>query len=158
MQALKAAFETENRIHPRETIQASLTSAICRARASWLLEDVANSAVFPAGPEWTILQGQGPEIPQPTAGQDSDRPGSERACSRRLRKLDGNVQTLGLAMADPEREAALASVAASRGVDRIVQLGRMHVFSPPWDGVDLIRIMVRMVRHVRSGRVSAMEE
>jgi hypothetical protein len=41
-------------------------------------------------------------------------------------------------------------VAARRGVDRIVKLGRMHVFAPPWDGVDLIRPMVRVVRHVPS--------
>ena len=36
------------------------------------------------------------------------------------------------------REETLASLAARRGVDRIVKLGRMHVFAPPWDGVDLI--------------------
>ncbi len=149
VQALRAAFETENRIHPRETIQASLTSAICQARASWLLEDIANSAIFPAGPEWTILLGQGSEIPQPTEGKTLTvlEVGDLLETAA---KFDGNVQTLGLAIADHEREATLASVAASRGVDRIVQLGRMHVFTPPWDGVDLIRIMVRMVRHVRS--------
>ena len=64
--------------------------------------------------------------------------------------LDGNVQTLGIAIADAAKEARLAALVASKGVDRIVQLGRMHVFAPPWDGVDLIRIMVRMVRHVRA--------
>lgn len=67
-----------------------------------------------------------------------------------IEELDGNVQTLGLATVDLERETKLASVAARRGVDRIVKLGRMHVFTPPWDGVDLIRPMVRMVRHVPS--------
>jgi hypothetical protein len=65
--------------------------------------------------------------------------------------FDGNVQTLGLAMADAAKEAELAKLAGQRGVDRIVKLGRMHVFVPPWDGVDLIRPMVRMVRHVPSG-------
>ena len=65
-------------------------------------------------------------------------------------KLDGNVQTLGLGMADGEKEKELASLAGQRGVDRIVKLGRMHAFVPPWDGVDLIRPMVRMVRHVCS--------
>jgi hypothetical protein len=149
VQALRAAFEAENRIHPRQTMDAALTTAICQARASWLLEDVANSALFPAGPDWTILLGQGSDIPPPTQGKtltvlevsDLQEP---------LAKLDGNVQTLGLAIADPEREETLASMAASRGVDRIVQLGCMHVFGPPWDGIDLIRSMVRMVRHVRS--------
>ena len=67
-----------------------------------------------------------------------------------ISKFDGNVQTLGLGMADPEKERELALLAGRKGVDRIVKLGRMHVFFPPWDGVDLIRPMVRMVRHVGS--------
>jgi len=67
-----------------------------------------------------------------------------------ISKLDGNVQTLGLGVTDTEKEEKLASVAARRGVDRVVKLGRMHVFAPPWDGVDLIRPMVRIVRHVPS--------
>ena len=149
VQALKRAFEYENRLHPRLTIPAGLTSAICNARASWLLDDIAHRAVFSAGPDWTILLGSGSEMPNPTQGKtltvlevdDLRQP---------LQKLDGNVQTFGLAMADPAREEELASLAASRGVDRIVKLGRMHVFAPPWDGVDLIRPMVRVVRHVPS--------
>jgi hypothetical protein len=66
-------------------------------------------------------------------------------------KFDGNVQTLGLAMADAVKEAELTMLAGKRGVDRIVKLGRMHLFVPPWDGMDLIRPMVRLVRHVPSG-------
>lgn len=149
LRSLKKAFESENRLHPRQAIHAALTTAICQARASWLLDNVANTAIFSRGPDWTILLGSGSEIPRPTQGKtltvlevdDLHDP---------IEKLDGNVQTLGLAMADPAREAKLASVAARRGVDRIVKLGRMHVFAPPWDGVDLIRPMVRVVRHVPS--------
>lgn len=147
VQSLQAAFESENRLHPRETIDAALTTAICRSRASWLLEDVANRAIFSKGPEWTILFGEGAEIPHPAQGRTL----TVKEVSdlfEAVEMLDGNVQTLGLAMADSEREKRLASVAARRGVDRIVPLGRMHVFAPPWDGVDLIRIMVRMVRYV----------
>jgi len=147
--ALKAAFESENRMHPRQTIQASLTSAICQARASWLLDDVAHRAIFPSEPDWTILIGRGSEIPKPTQGKTLTILEVDDLCDA-LEGLDGNVQTLGLAVADAAREEMLASLAARRGVDRIVKLGRMHVFAPPWDGVDLIRPMVRMVRHVPS--------
>jgi len=149
IQALRSAFEAENRAHPRQTIEGALTSAICQARAGWLLQDAENSAVFPSTPDWTILVGHGPEIPQPTQGKTLtvlEVPDLLEALAR----LDGNVQTLGLAIGDPEREAKLASLAASRGIDRIVPLGRMHVLGSPWDGSDLIRIMVRMVRHLRS--------
>ena len=67
-----------------------------------------------------------------------------------IRAFDGSVQTLGLAVRDRDQEAAVALEAGRRGVDRIVRLGRMHVFGSPWDGTDMIRPMVRLVRHVPS--------
>jgi hypothetical protein len=126
-----------------------LTTAICHARASWLLDDLANRACFSAAPDWTILVGRGAEIPKPTQGKTLTILEVDNLLNP-VEKFDGNVQTLGLAMADADREATLTSLAARRGVDRIVKLGRMHVFAPPWDGVDLIRPMVRVVRHVAS--------
>ncbi len=149
VQSLRAAFETEDRMHPRQGIAGSLTTAICQARASWLLDDVARGAVFSPGPNWTILVGRGAEIPQPTQGKTLTVLEVDDLLEP-LAKFDGNVQTLGLAMADPQKEEKVASAAARRGVDRIVKLGRMHVFAPPWDGVDLIRPMTRVVRHVPS--------
>jgi hypothetical protein len=147
--ALEAAFKSENHLHPRQTIEAGLTTAICQARASWLLDDAAHRAIFPSEPDWTLLIGRGSEIPNPTQGKTLTILEVDDL-SEALKGLDGNVQTLGLAVADATREETLASVAARRGVDRIVKLGRMHVFTPPWDGVDLIRPMVRMVRLVPS--------
>jgi hypothetical protein len=149
LQDLKDAFEAENRLHPRQAIQASMTSAICRSRASWLMDSTENMAIFPMGTDWTILFGRGSTIPAPTQGKtltvlevdDLFEP---------ISQFDRTVQTMGLAIKDKEKEDRLTTAAAVRGVDRIVKLGRMHVFTAPWDGLDLIRSMVRMVRHVRS--------
>ena len=149
LQDLKRAFEEENRLHPRQTIHPALTSAICQARASWLLADPANSGLFPLGPDWTLLVGSGSEIPKPTQGRTLTILEVDDLFDP-ISKLDEGVQTLGLAMKDPRREERLASAAAKRGVNRVVKLGRMHVFVPPWDGADLIRPTVRMVRHVPS--------
>jgi hypothetical protein len=146
---LRRAFETENKAHPRRTIAAALTSAICQARASWLLKDTAHQAIFPTGPDWTLLIGSGSDLPQPIQGKTLTVLEVDNLLDP-VSKFDGNVQTLGLGMADAERERKLALLAGKKGVDRIVKLGRMHVFVPPWDGVDLIRPMVRMVRHVCS--------
>ena len=149
LEDLKKAFEAENRLHPRQTIHPALTSAICQARASWLLADPTNSALFSLGPDWSLLLGSGSDIPKPTQGRTLTVLEVDDLFEA-ISKLDEGVQTLGLAMKDPEREVKVASAAAKRGVNRVVKLGRMHVFAPPWDGVDLIRPMVRMVRHVRS--------
>jgi hypothetical protein len=101
------------------------------------------------GPDWTLLLGSGSDIPEPVQGKTLTVLEVDDLMDS-VSKLDGNVQTLGLGMADGEKEKELASLAGQRGIDRIVKLGRMHTFVPPWDGLDLIRPMVRMVRHVCS--------
>ncbi len=146
---LQHAFENENRAHPRRTIASALTSTIAQARASWLLGDVSHQAAFPIGPDWTLLVGSGSDLPEPVQGKTLTVLEVDDLTNA-VSKLDGNVQTLGLGMADGDKEEKLAALAGQRGVDRIVKLGRMHTFVPPWDGVDLIRPMVRMVRHVCS--------
>jgi len=149
VQDLTIAFQEENRAHPRLEIEPALTSAICRARASWLLDDIANRAFFPASPDWTILLGKGVDIPEPTQGRTLSVLETDDLLEV-ISRFDGSVQTLGLGIKDPVREEALAEAAGRRGVDRVVRLGQMHVFGSPWDGTDLVRPMVRMVRHVRS--------
>jgi hypothetical protein len=146
---LKRAFEEENRAHPRTEIEPSLTSAICRARSSWLLDDVANRAAFPQSPDWTILLGKGTTIPEPTQGRTLTVLVTDDLMEV-VSQFDGTVQTLGLAVKDTRKEQLLAEAAGRRGVDRIVRLGQMHVFGSPWDGMDLIRPMTRLVRHVPS--------
>jgi Acyl-CoA reductase (LuxC) len=146
---LRKAFEEENRAHPRQQIDASLTSAISLVRASWLLAGDGKSAVFPQSPDWTILLGAGATMPNPTQGRTLTVLVVDDLLEA-ISKFDGTLQTLGLGIADPEREEILTRAAGRNGVDRIVKLGRMHVFSSPWDGTELIRPLVRLVRHVQS--------
>jgi hypothetical protein len=147
--ALATALETENRAHPRQQIHPAQTAAICFARASWLLNGAGHRAVFPATPDWTLLIGAGAEMPQPTQGRTLSVLLVD-ALGQPIDRFDGMVQTLGLAVKSAAKEAALVQRAARNGVDRIVRLGRMHVFGSPWDGTDMIRPMVRVVRHVPS--------
>jgi len=146
---LKKAFQEENRQHPREEIEPALASAICMARASWLLDNVANRALFPATPDWTVLLGTGAEMPDPTQGRTLTVLVVDDLMDV-ISRFDGTLQTLGLGISDSRKEEMLAQSAGRHGVDRIVKLGRMHVFGSPWDGTELIRPMVRLVRHVQS--------
>jgi len=146
---LREAFHQENQQHPRQEIETALTSAICLARASWLLDSVANRALFPVSPDWTILLGTGTQMPNPTQGRTLSVLVVDDLLQV-ISKFDGTLQTLGLGIGDAQREETLARAAGRNGVDRIVKLGRMHVFGSPWDGMELIRPMVRLVRHVPS--------
>jgi len=144
---LAEAFKEENRLHPRQSIHPALTSAICLARATWLLADADRRALFPATPDWTLLLGSGATIPAPTQGRTLSVLLVDDLLEP-IARFDGMVQTLGLAVSDEAKEVALTTAAGRNGVDRIVKLGRMHVFGSPWDGMDLVRPMVRLVRHV----------
>jgi len=144
---LKRAFQEENAAHPRREIEPGLTSSICGVRASWLLGDLSHQAFFPASPDWTILLGTGTEMPMPTQGRTLSVLLVDDL-SEVISKFDGTVQTLGLGVGNARKEEMLAHAAGRHGVDRVVKLGRMHVFSSPWDGIELVRSMVRVVRHV----------
>jgi hypothetical protein len=148
---LGEAFEEENRLHPRRNIHPALTSAICLARASWLLEEADRRALFPATPDWTLLLGSGASIPAPRQGRTLSVLLVDDLLEP-IARFDGGVQTLGLALSDEAKETAVTNAAGRNGVDRIVKLGRMHVFGSPWDGLDLIRPMVRLVRHVPANK------
>lgn len=149
LDAMAKAFKEENRVHPRLDIDATLTSAIVRARAGTLFGNINNRAIFPEPPDWTILVHSSLSFPEPVQGKTLHVVPVDD-----LRKiaplLDGNVQTLGLGVTKPQLEYELAELAGNRGVDRIVRLGSMHVFDSPWDGNNLILPMVRKVRHAPS--------
>lgn len=149
VEELKLAFQEENRVSPRREIHPVATSSICLARALWLLEDANNDATFPPSPDWTILLGSSVEIPKPVQGRTLYVLLVDDLLEV-ISKFDGTVQTLGLGIKAAKREEILAQAAGYHGVDRVVKLGRMHVFTSPWDGMDLIRPMVRLVRHVDS--------
>ncbi|MGH7119805.1 MAG: acyl-CoA reductase, partial [Acetobacteraceae bacterium] len=135
---LAEALRAENRVHPRASAHPAMTSAICLSRASWLLGNTDRSAVFPPSPDWTILLGEGADIPTPTQGRTLTVLMVENLLEP-IARFDGSVQTLGLAVTDTDKEAALTHAAGRCGVDRIVKLGRMHVFGSPWDGADVVR-------------------
>ena len=146
---LRFAFQEENRVHPPRRVEPALSSAICKARASWLLEDVDNHAWFPESADWSILHGKGLKIPEPTQGRTLSVLVADHLMEV-ISRFDGNVQTLGLAVKDIRKEETLAEAAGRHGVDRVVRLGQMHVFGSPWDGMDLVRPMVRLVPHLPS--------
>lgn len=140
------ALAQEDEAHPRTVPSPALASAIARSRADWVLDSDSRDAIYPATPDWTVLVGDGPEMPDPVGGRVLFVLAVDDIAAA-VSRFDGNVQTLGLACEDRETEAGIADAAARHGVDRIVKVGRMHVFGSPWDGMPLITPMVRKVVH-----------
>jgi hypothetical protein len=146
LEALEQAFAAENQAHPRQELEAHAAAAIVSARAQWLIEDAGRQARYPFNPDWTILVGDGIVQNDPVHNKCLFVSVVDDLCEP-IRCFDGNVQTLGLGCGDPDIERAVVGEACRRGVDRITQLGRMHVFDSPWDGQELVAPMTRLVRY-----------
>ena len=75
---LQRAFETENQAHPRQTIPAALTSTICQARASWLLNDASHQGGLSDGSGLDAANRLGIGSSSTGSRQDFDGAGSGR--------------------------------------------------------------------------------
>jgi len=148
VQALAQAFDEEERAHPRHALDARTSVDIALSRTSWLLGEQGGEALFPSGPAWSILYGgEVDRVPEPVHGKTLHVVSSdnlETAASR----LDSSTQSLGIWIHDPPLEARVARLALTRGVDRVVRLGLMHVFNTPWDGHELVRPLCRNVHFI----------
>ncbi|MCG8547203.1 MAG: hypothetical protein MJE12_23645 [Alphaproteobacteria bacterium] len=146
--SLAAAFDEEAAAHRRIDLPPFAASEIARVRASWLLNGADRSARFPSNPDWTLLIGEGHDIPADITGWRVLHVLFVDDLLEPLSRLDPSVQTLGLAIRDAGREVRLADEAVVHGVDRVVKLGSMHLFDSPWDGYQLVAPMVRIARHI----------
>jgi hypothetical protein len=148
VEALAQAFGEEERAHPRNELDARTSVDIALARSSWLLGDEAGKALIPSGPAWSILYGgEMNRDPEPDHGKILHVVSSDDLETTALR-LDSSTQTVGIWIHDTSLEASVARLALSRGVDRVVRLGLMHVFNTPWDGHELVRPLCRKVHFI----------
>jgi hypothetical protein len=143
VRALVKAFEEEERAHPRRELDARTSFDLALARTSWLLDPQGGEAFFPSGPAWSILYGGDiNRIPEPIHGKTLHvvlADNLESVASR----FDSSTQSVGIWIHDALLETSVARIAMTRGVDRVVRLGLMHVFNTPWDGQELVRPLCR---------------
>lgn len=148
IQMLAQAFEEEEQAHPRHQLSARMSVDIAKARADWLLENEHARVLSSQGPAWSILYGgQLNRTPSLFQGKTLNVVLTDDFESV-VSSLDSSVQTLGLWISDHDQEQRVARLAHSKGVDRVVRLGMMHVFNTPWDGHDLVRPLCRRVHFI----------
>lgn len=148
VRALAQAFEEEERAHPRRELDARTSVDIALARTSWLLDDQGGEALFPSGPAWSILYGgEVDRVPEPVHGKTLQVVSSDNLETVASR-FDSSTQSVGVWIHDASLEASVARMALTRGVDRVVRLGLMHVFNTPWDGQELVRPLCRKVHFI----------
>ena len=146
---LADSFRAQNKRVPRRLMEPADALTVLKARADWLLQAQDHTAQMSFAPDWTVLVGEGSALPQAAQHRTLVVTIVDRL-EEFVASLDGVTQTMGVAVADAGREAALAQQAALRGVDRIVPIGQMHFFNSPWDGQMLVKGMTRTISYARS--------
>lgn len=140
-EALAEAFAGLTARFPRPPLDPGAAVDVIAARARHAL-DPDRDLIAPRGSEWTVLIGRDLRLEEPVFHRvlfvkSIDR--IERAATLVTR----NVQTIGLAVADPDRRRAFAREAAYAGAARCVPLGTMNNFDAPWDGMYPLDRLVR---------------
>jgi hypothetical protein len=138
--ALSVGMEKALKRIPKQPVSANEAYSVVEIRSEYHLTGEVFSS---KGTEWTIVY--------------SDEKGLAEPCSSRvvfvrpvddiyetLDFIDPSLQTLGLCL-DPNRKTDFAEKAAARGIERITDIGMMHVYDYPWDGMFPMSRMVRWV-------------
>ena len=125
-------------------LDAYTTMQILNARAQWALDQSRDVIASADGANWTVCMDR--DVGLKEAVQSRTVFLTEVESWRQvIPLLSPKVQTVGLALADPEETLAFAEAATEAGVARCVRPGIMNNFESPWDGKLLLSQLVRWV-------------
>ena len=138
--ALVKGFEKVQKRMPKPRISADEAYSIVEIRSRTLLSGLVFSS---EGTEWTVIYSDEPGLAEPHYSRViSVRPIED--IENILEYLDHSTQTLGLIL-DEKRKQEFARKAAARGIERITDIGQMHIYDYPWDGIFPLNRLVRWV-------------
>jgi len=125
-------------------LDAYTTMQILNARAQWALDQARDVIASADGANWTVCMDR--DVCLKEAVQSRTVFLTEVESWREvIPLLTPKVQTVGLALANPEETFAFAEAATGAGVARCVRPGIMNNFESPWDGKLLLSQLVRWV-------------
>jgi len=125
-------------------LDAYTTMQILNTRAQWALDQARDVIASADGANWTVCMDR--DVCLKEAVQSRTVFLTEVESWREVVPLlTPKVQTVGLALADPEETLAFAEAATGAGVARCVRPGIMNNFESPWDGKLLLSQLVRWV-------------
>ncbi|MEX2684096.1 MAG: acyl-CoA reductase [Candidatus Sigynarchaeota archaeon] len=128
---------------PKAEIDQFIMTRIINARAEHAL-DLEASVVCSPENDWTILINKRPGLEEPVESRTIFLKEVDSLMDV-LPHVTKKVQTVGCAIGDKAKLLAFADAVTFRGVARCVNIGQMHLFDSPWDGM---LIMSRLVNWV----------
>jgi hypothetical protein len=131
------------KLPPKPALDAYTASQIVNVRAQWAVDE-SKDVIASADANWTVCMDREASLKE--AVQSRTIFLSEVASWRDiLPLLSPKVQSVGVALGDPDESLRFADAATQFGVARCVRPGLMNNYESPWDGKLLIGQLVRWV-------------
>jgi hypothetical protein len=144
LEELHNALAEQQRQAPRAGVSETAAAHILRLRARYGLTPGQRVFASP-GTEHSILAANGAELVEAVQARTLFVQGV-KSLDECLPLLSPKIQSVGMAIDNPQLMARFAESAARRGISRCVPVGTMNYFENPWDGMLPVSRMVRWVR------------
>lgn len=128
---------------PKSDVDQFIMTRIINVRAEYAL-DTESAVICPVENDWTILINKKMQLEEPIESRTIFFKEVD-SIDEILPLITRKVQTIGCAIEDKVKLEAFADGATLRGVARCVNVGQMHLFDSPWDGMLVLSRLVNWV-------------
>ena len=142
-QALAEEMKKLAKRFPKTDVDQFIMTRIINARAEHAL-DPDSAVICPVENDWTILINKNLQLEEPIESRTIFIKEMD-AIDEVLPLITRKVQTIGCAVEDKDKLEKFADGATLRGVARCVNVGQMHLFDSPWDGMLVLSRLVNWV-------------
>jgi len=132
-QIMAEEFQKAAKRFPKTEIDQYITTKIINIRADYALKP-SKSVVCPWENDWTILINDELALEEPIESRTIFIKQID-SIMQVIPLITKKIQTIGCAIDDKSKLLEFADQVTLRGVSRCVNLGQMHLFDSPWDGM-----------------------
>ena len=140
---LVKSLERAAKQFPKVDIDQFITSKIINMRAQYAL-DLDKKVICPTENDWTILVNNQIQLEEPIESRTIFVKEVD-SVMQIVPLITRKIQTIGCAIEDKDKLEKFADEVTFRGVSRCVNLGQMHLFDSPWDGMLFMSRLVNWV-------------
>ncbi|MHA1794316.1 MAG: acyl-CoA reductase [Promethearchaeota archaeon] len=143
IEMLVAELERASSRYKKVAIDQYIMTKIINARAEYAL-DLEKTVICPEENDWTILINKKMQLEEPIESRTIFVKEADSIMDV-VPLITRKIQTIGCAIDDKKKLVKFADETTFRGVSRCVNVGQMHLFDSPWDGMLFMSRLVNWV-------------
>jgi len=132
-QIIAQEFQKATKRYPKTNVDQYITTQIINTRGEYAL-DPEKFVICPWENDWTILMNKEIKLEEPIESRTIFIKEIDDIMQT-IPLITKKIQTIGCAVEDKKKLVEFADQVTYRGVSRCVDLGQMHLYDSPWDGM-----------------------